>query len=116
MTNRIDVSKFTIASKDVNKFKNRLVNVLPCKHRLVSIINCDIIQLDDHCRVTLEGKPGDEGSDYINASFIDVSCDIVNKHCCIIVLLHMPFRATIKKQPTLLPRAHYRTLVVISGE
>lgn len=30
---------------------------------------------DDHCRVTLEGKPGDEGSDYINASFIDVSCD-----------------------------------------
>ena len=35
------------------------------------------ILLDDHCRVMLEGKPGDEGSDYINASFIDVSCYIL---------------------------------------
>ena len=31
-----------------------------------------MLYIDDHCRVLLEGKPGDEGSDYINASYIDV--------------------------------------------
>ena len=29
---------------------------------------------DDHSRVVLKEVPGMEGSDYINASFIDVSC------------------------------------------
>ena len=29
---------------------------------------------DDHSRVVLKEVPGVEGSDYINASFIDVSC------------------------------------------
>ena len=32
----------------------------------------NVFYTDDHCRVLLEGKPGDEGSDYINASYIDV--------------------------------------------
>ena len=70
--------------------------------------------IDDHCRVILQGRPGDEGSDYINASFIDVSCNIlktVHKYCVMYTL-----RATIKKQPILSLKDHYRTLVVISGE
>ena len=43
--------------------------------------------IDDHCRVILQGRPGDEGSDYINASFIDVSCNnlktVHHKYCVI---------------------------------
>ena len=34
------------------------------------------LTIDDHCRVILEVRPGDEGSDYINASFINVGCNI----------------------------------------
>lgn len=34
---------------------------------------------DDECRVKLEPIEGEEGSDYINASFIEVNC--VNKRC-----------------------------------
>jgi len=70
------VTKFTAASKDFNKFKNRLVNVLPCKLTCSEcnkvVLNANVLYTDDHCRVLLEGKPGDEGSDYINASYIDV--------------------------------------------
>ena len=115
MTNRIDVSKFTIASKDVNKFKNRLVNVLPCK-KIIFLCDesFDNPTLDDHCRVILEGKPGDEGSDYINASFIDVSGDPYKSYSYCVVT-YAP-RATIKKRPTLSLKVHFRTLVVISGE
>ena len=46
--------------------------------------------LDDHCRVILEGRPGDEGSDYINASFIDVSYNILKLFMHIIVLYICP--------------------------
>ena len=70
--------------------------------------------IDDHCRVILEGRPGDEGSDYINASFIDVSYNILQLFICIIVL-YMP-RATIRRQLILSLKAHYRTPVVTSGE
>ena len=35
------------------------------------------LTIDDHCRVMLQGRPGDQGSDYINASFVDVSCNNV---------------------------------------
>ena len=72
------------------------------------------LMLDDHCRVILEGKPGDEGSDYINASFIDVSCDVftINNIICVVHTL----RAIIRKQHTLSPKVHCKIPVVISGE
>ena len=48
------------------------------------------LMIDDHCRVILEGRPGDEGSDYINASFIDVSYNILKLFMHIIVLYICP--------------------------
>ncbi|KAK2179862.1 hypothetical protein NP493_469g03030 [Ridgeia piscesae] len=48
-------SRFVSANLAVNKFKNRLVNILPY----------------ESTRVTLQPIRGVEGSDYINASFID---------------------------------------------
>ncbi|XP_037790412.1 tyrosine-protein phosphatase Lar-like [Penaeus monodon] len=48
-------SRFVSANLPVNKFKNRLVNILPY----------------ESTRVCLQPLRGSEGSDYINASFID---------------------------------------------
>lgn len=48
-------SKFVSATLAVNRFKNRLVNILPY----------------ENSRVCLQALRGVEGSDYINASFID---------------------------------------------
>uniref|UniRef100_A0A1I8IDP8 Protein-tyrosine-phosphatase n=1 Tax=Macrostomum lignano TaxID=282301 RepID=A0A1I8IDP8_9PLAT len=48
-------AKFTSASLPANKLKNRLVNILPY----------------ENCRVYLQPIRGVEGSDYINASWID---------------------------------------------
>ena len=48
-------SRFVSANLPVNKFKNRLVNILPY----------------ESTRVCLQAIRGTEGSDYINASFID---------------------------------------------
>jgi hypothetical protein len=47
--------RFVSANLQVNKFKNRLVNILPF----------------ESSRVCLQPMRGMEGSDYINASFID---------------------------------------------
>lgn len=47
----------TAATDHDNKVKNRFANILPY----------------DHSRVTLSKIDGDDGSDYINASYIDVS-------------------------------------------
>ena len=70
-------SKFLSANNPANKFKNRLVNILPC---MQSYINGTKIQnnsfsfyLDENTRVCLSPMRGIEGSDYINASYIDVS-------------------------------------------
>jgi protein tyrosine phosphatase len=48
-------NRFVSANLQVNKFKNRLVNILPF----------------ESSRVCLQPMRGIEGSDYINASFID---------------------------------------------
>ena len=48
-------NRFVSANLQVNKFKNRLVNILPF----------------ESSRVCLQPLRGIEGSDYINASFID---------------------------------------------
>ena len=50
-----DNFRFVSANLQVNKFKNRLVNILPF----------------ESSRVCLQPLRGIEGSDYINASFID---------------------------------------------
>ena len=43
------------------------------------IVNIIIIISDDESRVVLEELPGQTGSDYINASWINVTIDISNK-------------------------------------
>jgi receptor-type tyrosine-protein phosphatase F len=52
---KIDSSKFVSANNPVNKDKNRLVHILPF----------------ESTRVCLSVDRGIEGSDYINASFVD---------------------------------------------
>ena len=52
---KAEPARFVSASLQVNKFKNRLVNILPY----------------ESSRVCLQPIRGVEGSDYINASFID---------------------------------------------
>ena len=79
---RNDPNRFLTATKDANKAKNRYVNVLPCKFTeticTVSSV-CEvadqsfIIVVDENNRVYLEFLRGVDGSDYINASHIDVS-------------------------------------------
>ena len=51
----LSYSRFVSANLAANKFKNRLVNILPF----------------ESSRVCLQPLRGLEGSDYINASFID---------------------------------------------
>jgi protein tyrosine phosphatase len=54
-SSKAHTSRFITASLPCNKFKNRLVNILPY----------------ESSRVCLQPIRGVEGSDYINASFID---------------------------------------------
>lgn len=75
---RNDPHRWTTANKDANKTKNRFVNVLPCKLALLidhtpSFVYMCTLVADDSSRVSLEYKPGVDGSDYINASHVDVS-------------------------------------------
>ena len=95
-------SLYTQANMECNVSKNRYPNSLPCKTMPLSLsiylcvlcfhnwwfCSLNIILLDDHCRVMLQ-TTAHPGSEYINASFIDVStnytlyikvCSIV-PHC-----------------------------------
>lgn len=74
-------SKFLSANNPANKFKNRLVNILPCEYNRFTrdiqgdfneIIKKNTTRLDENTRVCLSPVRGVEGSDYINASYIDV--------------------------------------------
>ena len=65
-----------IATLPCNIPQNRFRNIYPCKYFLCTLIRHHpilCISADDHTRVELKGDPDVEGSDYINASFIDVS-------------------------------------------
>ena len=57
------------------EFTKRLILANQCmKIRLYEFISCFLFIVDDHSRVILKPVPGDvNGSDYINASYIDVS-------------------------------------------
>lgn len=73
-------------SLPINRSKNRLANILPCKRTFALIILDRLLTnrfisrsysfLDESNRVFLVSARGIEGSDYINASFIDVSIPI----------------------------------------
>ncbi len=66
-------SKFLSANNPANKFKNRLVNILPCKSNFFFLFEKLNLFSDENTRVCLSPIRGVEGSDYINASYIDVS-------------------------------------------
>ena len=74
----------------MNKPKNRFANIYPCKMTLHiywrEIVNIIIIISDDESRVVLEELPGQTGSDYINASWINVTIDISNKSTLLLFL------------------------------
>ena len=69
-----------IATLPCNIPQNRFKNIYPCKDINIYFF-CMLIRhypilcttADDHTCVELKGDPDVEGSDYINASFIDVS-------------------------------------------
>ena len=55
--------------------KSKIVWLMFYHVRIVMYVMVNLLPsltIDDHCRVVLESRPGDEGSDYINASFVDV--------------------------------------------
>ena len=83
---RVNIREFTDANGEANKFKNRLANALPCEpHYTINmgVQLCKFLRYylsaithsytDNYNRVYLTPVPGVNGSDYINASFIDVS-------------------------------------------
>lgn len=81
---KVNVREFTDANDDANKFKNRLANALPCKYRTQTKggmefeLAISFPPIDNYNRVHLQMSPGIGGSDYINASYIDVSSKIHN--------------------------------------
>ena len=75
-----DYKSHDVSSIYENRPKDRFQNIYPCMHGM-SIVVCIIklfriwlflIIVDDN-RVTLKCLPGDDSSDYINASFVGVS-------------------------------------------
>lgn len=90
-------NRFVSANLPVNKFKNRLVNILPCKYKSETLLirafilfifntwvhstNKQLSISVESTRVALQPIRGVDGSDYINASFIDVSFHNIKKPC-----------------------------------
>ena len=68
---------------------------------------------DDHNRVKLLEVDGMEGSDYVNASFVDVRHTHTHTH----TLVHCSLvrRVTVVRMPTSQPRVPCQGLSVISG-
>lgn len=80
----VDESQYQPAQSSVNLPKNRHQNIMPCEYLWVwhGTCGCGQVQvtnilylcfIDDRYRVRLLLHPGVYGSDYINASYVDVS-------------------------------------------
>lgn len=70
-----------ISATPTNRPKNRFANIFPCEYKIImtNTLSSSSVSLltivlwsDDESRVVLSEIPGVEGSDYINASWIDV--------------------------------------------
>ena len=72
-----------MACLSCNSSQNRFKNIYPCKNIKLILLSLPILctDKDDHTRVELKKDPEVEGSDYINASFIDVSGFEIFDHC-----------------------------------
>ena len=68
----MEFSKYNAKLK-MNVSKNRYKDIVPCEIRKYCKVYMIIKSLDDHSRVVLSPQDQCTGSDYINASFIDVS-------------------------------------------
>ena len=67
----------TASDLPYNKGRNRFIDIFPCELKpksFIGVARCDTIYnvTDDYNRVKLNKIPNNEGSDYINASFISV--------------------------------------------
>uniref|UniRef100_A0A8C7ZPL7 Receptor-type tyrosine-protein phosphatase epsilon n=1 Tax=Oryzias sinensis TaxID=183150 RepID=A0A8C7ZPL7_9TELE len=61
------------ANKNENKEKNRYPNILPCEFTFVFAQLWSRVKPNDNSRVVLTQLDGNPCSDYVNASFVDVS-------------------------------------------
>ena len=70
-----------VASIPVNILRNRFGNIFPCELSccVLAAIRVTSTHTDDHCRVNLKEIAGEGNSDYINASYLDVSKQILDK-------------------------------------
>ena len=71
----VDVKTSQHAAKlHVNGSKNRYKNIIPCECCYITVNrNYRLHFVDDHSRVVLTQQGEKPGSDYVNASFVDVS-------------------------------------------
>ena len=73
------------AKVTVNKNKNRYINIIPCK---LCVLYCSTLTMyvfsDDHSRVVLNIQDNTAGSDYINASYVNVSNYISVYGVCVV--------------------------------
>ena len=67
-----------------------------------NFVTCDVSSTDDANRVVLSDIAGIKGSDYINASFINVSPEAIIQQSKIILAATCSHRGTRKRRPTLL--------------
>ncbi len=112
MTGEIPSVDYSNATSEPNTSKNRYQNKIPC----ISYINIysmkmNLFILDNHTRVHLRAAAA-MGSDYINASFIEVCLIIV---FIMVITLYQYYRATDRGGRTLPLRHHFQTLSMTSG-
>ena len=61
----------------IHQTKNRFQNITPCKYTIIWLFNIvSLLSVDDNI-VPLSPIEGEEGSDYINASYVNVSISLV---------------------------------------
>ena len=76
-----DIEKLSsVKSSEIGKMhynKNRFQNIIPCKRKIVLVsYEFSLLTVDDNI-VPLTPIKGKKGSDYINASYVNVSISLV---------------------------------------